>query len=366
MINVSTSNDNIIYISDDNTNENKQSKIEKSHLYYNKEQKHEKNFDKKEVLPNASQDNVSFSSSSKDTDISSYTLSSYTLSSLSQKSLIENQTDTEMISNNNGKNSYIIEKNDLPNNLSSEITKCLEPENQENDQSNNKEKNFKNDQIKENLETNSTHNNVTKIINKSNELIEEKNIQPNQQLEIKASDNIHLSTHHIFLNSQSPNHNIQVSKDKIINNSIVHTTHITTRKKISNKVSIIKISPKTKTVHNKILIEKNESLYSTHNNVNQFEENQLDELSPFNDKEKAYQFYVDSAFNGDVNCQKAAARCCMLGIGTDKNYRKACQFLKAAAHQKDVESMVSLAEGYGNGLFPLQEEYSDEEDYPGK
>ncbi|OUM67562.1 hypothetical protein PIROE2DRAFT_4966 [Piromyces sp. E2] len=54
----------------------------------------------------------------------------------------------------------------------------------------------------------------------------------------------------------------------------------------------------------------------------------------------------------------------MLGIGTDKNYRKACQFLKAAAHQKDVESMVSLAEGYGNGTFPLQEEYSDDDDYP--
>ncbi|KAG4096986.1 HCP-like protein [Neocallimastix lanati (nom. inval.)] len=140
----------------------------------------------------------------------------------------------------------------------------------------------------------------------------------------------------------------------------------TPRKKVLNRSSIIKISPKTKVDHNTYNSKRKSSVINSYrewNEYNEIDENSTNVLSPFTDKEKAYRYYIDSAFNGDVNSQKAVARCCMFGIGTDKNYRKACQFLKAAAHQKDIESMVILAEGYGNGMFPLQEELSDEEDY---
>ncbi|ORX79883.1 HCP-like protein [Anaeromyces robustus] len=96
------------------------------------------------------------------------------------------------------------------------------------------------------------------------------------------------------------------------------------------------------------------------NDMNIDSSNILDE----DENEKIFKNYINSAYNGDVNCQKAAARCYMFGIGTEKNYRKACQFLKIAAHQKDIEAMIILAEGYNNGTFLLQEEFSDEEDYP--
>jgi len=198
--------------------------------------------------------------------------------------------------------------------------------------------------------------NSEKIINKKLSNNNKENIE-NKSDYLKDNENI------TTINSKTLS-SIMVKKSKIKN------THITPRKKTSNKSSIIKFSPNTKKEQTKNSISKEinntvQSINNIHKKEDHYYDNDIDDSSPFKDKEKAYKFYVDSAFNGDVNCQKAAAQCCMLGIGTDKNYRKACQFLKAAAHQKDVESMVSLAEGYGNGLFPLQEEYSDEDDYPG-
>jgi len=274
---------------------------------------------------------------------------------LSQNSIQDNTTTTNMIPNElsqseNYTTNPIKTKNEKDNIIhdtdNQPVQKTVQELNQESKDTTKSKSDIPND--------NSI--NSEKIINKKLSNNNKENIE-NKSDYLKDNENI------TTINSKTLS-SIMVKKSKIKN------THITPRKKTSNKSSIIKFSPNTKKEQTKNSISKEinntvQSINNIHKKEDHYYDNDIDDSSPFKDKEKAYKFYVDSAFNGDVNCQKAAAQCCMLGIGTDKNYRKACQFLKAAAHQKDVESMVSLAEGYGNGLFPLQEEYSDEDDYPG-
>eukprot|EP00833_Pecoramyces_ruminatium_P014369 jgi/Orpsp1_1/1188401/evm.model.d7180000064491.1 len=208
--------------------------------------------------------------------------------------------------------------------------------------------------------------------NQNTDLFKSNSINNKLQIIPRSTSIPHSSNSELEYLIKKSDHSIE-NKSKNVESQHQHTP----RKNYLNRSSIIKISPKATIDQKKYNPNKKKnikfSIYNIYDEMNEYSEdynnssNDIKNINNynnfFNDKEKAYKYYIDSAFNGDLKSQKAAARCCMFGIGTDKNYRKACQFLKAAAHQKDIESMVTLAEGYGSGMFPLQEELSDEDDY---
>src|SRR6266542_2619978 len=78
--------------------------------------------------------------------------------------------------------------------------------------------------------------------------------------------------------------------------------------------------------------------------------NHIDRVENEKDKIKAFQFYNEAAYKGDINAINNLGYCYKNGIGTEKNGIKAFQFYNEAAYKGDINGINNLGYCFQNGI----------------